>query len=65
MLKVCKTPGPTACLKMLNKVCLKSCRKEKKVLMRTNCHGIILSYDYLVMCPTLENTPWVSGFKTV
>jgi len=22
VLKVCRTPGPTACLKMLNKVCL-------------------------------------------
>jgi len=30
VLKVCRTPGPTACLKMLNKVCLKSWRKEKK-----------------------------------
>jgi len=25
VLKVCRTPGPTACLKMLSKVCLKSC----------------------------------------
>jgi len=30
MLKVCKNPGPTACLKMVNKVCLQSWRKEKK-----------------------------------
>jgi len=30
VLKVCRTPGPTACLKMVNKVCLKSWRKEKK-----------------------------------
>jgi len=29
VLKICRTPGPTACLKMLNKVCLKSWRREK------------------------------------
>jgi len=29
VLKVCRTPGPTACLKMLSKVCLKSWRKRK------------------------------------
>ena len=28
MLKVCRTPGPTACLKLLQKVCLKRWRKE-------------------------------------
>jgi len=27
VLKVCRTPGPTACLKMLSKVCLKSWRR--------------------------------------
>ena len=30
VLKVCRTPGPTACLKLLQKVCLKMWRKEKK-----------------------------------
>ena len=30
VLKVCKTPGPTACLKLLQKLCLKRWRKEKK-----------------------------------
>jgi len=29
VLKVCRTPGPKTCLKTLNKVCLKSSRKEK------------------------------------
>jgi len=28
VLKVCRTPGPTACLKMLSKVCLKSWRRK-------------------------------------
>ena len=30
VLKVCGMPGPTACLKLLQKVCLKRWRKEKK-----------------------------------
>ena len=30
MLKVCGAPGPTACLKLLHKVCLKRWRKKKK-----------------------------------
>jgi len=30
-LEICRTPGPIACLKMLNKVCLKNWRKEKKI----------------------------------
>jgi len=30
VLKVCRTPGPTACLKMLSKVCLESWRRRKK-----------------------------------
>ena len=30
VLKVCRTHGPTACLKLLQKVCLKRWRKEKK-----------------------------------
>ena len=29
-LLVCRTPGPTACLKLIQKVCLKRWRKEKK-----------------------------------
>ena len=29
VLKVCRTPGPTACLKLLHKGCLKRWRKEK------------------------------------
>ena len=40
MLKVCsyRTPGPTACLKLLQKVCLKGWRKDT--------HDILLKHQY-------------------
>ena len=50
VLKVCRTPGPTACLKLLQKVCLKTWRKDKKSMTgprqpRTCSHPINAQHD--------------------
>jgi len=57
VLKVCRTPGPTACLKMLNKVCLKSWRRRKNSMTGPSVIFLRLRVQYEALKDTF--TIWI------
>ena len=60
MLQVCRTPGPTTCLKLLQKVCLKRWRKEKKSL---NDLGSLEPATIRLMLKRLQESARQSGHQ--